>query len=94
VLRAACRSLGRLKDTRAVSALVGIADRRPRFFRLVSGLPQEIRAAAVRALAELGMPEARAGLERALKDPAKEIRSAARLALLKLPRESSSKTSE
>jgi len=67
--------------------------RRPRFFGLVSGLPQEIRAAAVRALAELGMPEARAGLERALKDPAKEIRSAARLALLKLPRESSSKTS-
>ena len=87
VLRAACLSLGRLKDARAVSALVGIADRRPRFFGLVRGVPQEIRAAAVRALAELGMPEARAGLERALKDPAKGIRSAARLALLKLPRD-------
>ena len=93
VLRAACRSLGRLKDARAVSALVGVADRRPRFFGLVSGLPEDIRAIAVRSLAELGMPEARAGLERALKDPAKEIRSAARLALLKLQRESSSKKS-
>lgn len=93
VLRAACRSLGRLKDARAVSALVGIADRRPRFFGLVGGLPEDIRATAVRSLAELGMPEARAGLERALKDPSKEIRSAARLALLKLPRESSSRTS-
>jgi HEAT repeat protein len=39
------------------------------------------------------MPEAKAGLERALKDPSKEIRSAARLALLKLQRESSSKKS-
>lgn len=86
VLRAACASLGRLKDPRAVEALVALADRRPRYFGLVRGLPESVRAAAVRALGELAMPEAKEGLERALRDRSRTVRSAARLALLRLPR--------
>ena len=88
VLRAACLSLGRLGDARAVPVLLGIVDRRPRFFGLVKGAPEASRAAAARSLGELGTPGAKAGLERALKDPAKGVRSAAQRALLRLQRQS------
>jgi len=93
VLPAACQTLGRLRDPRALPALVGIVDRRPRLLGIVKGLPQAARVAAVRALGELGAPEARAALQRAMKDRAKDVRAAARFALLKLQRESGAKPS-
>src|SRR3990167_7051128 len=123
VLPAACQTLGRLRDPRALPALVGIVDRRPRLLGIVKGLPQAARVAAVRALGELGgaprppragivrarpraarvaavralgelgAPEARAALQRAMKDRAKDVRAAARFALLKLQRESGTKPS-
>ncbi len=93
VLRAACLSLGRLGDARAVIVLLGIVDRRPRFFGLVKGAPEAARVAAVRSLGEFGTPAARAGLKRARRDPAKGVRLAAQRALLRLRRESRSKES-
>jgi diguanylate cyclase (GGDEF)-like protein len=84
VLRAACLCLGRLRDPRAVAPLLSVLERRPRFFGLVKGLPEGIRATAARSLGELALPEARAGLLWAQKDRSKAVRSAARLALLRL----------
>ncbi|MFQ5946093.1 MAG: diguanylate cyclase domain-containing protein [Anaerolineae bacterium] len=84
VLRIACLRLGTLKDARAVIPLLRILWRRPRFFGLLKGLPEGIRATAAHALGELALPEAREGLEAAVKDPRKTVRSAARLALLKI----------
>ncbi|MBI4588861.1 MAG: diguanylate cyclase [Candidatus Rokubacteria bacterium] len=87
VLRAACLCLGRLNDKRAVDPLLRVLERRPRFFGLVKGLPEGIRATAARALGELAFVEARKGLEVALKDRDKTVRSAARLALLRVQQE-------
>ncbi len=87
VLRVACLRLGTLQDARAVSPLLRILGRRPRFFGLRKGLPEEIRATAARALGELGFPEAREGLEVAVKDPSNSVRAAVRLALHKIPQE-------
>lgn len=87
VLRVACLHLGTLKDTRAVSPLLRILGRRPRFFGLRKGLPEDIRTTAARTLGELGSPEAREGLERAFKDPSNMVRAAARLALHKMQQE-------
>lgn len=84
VRRMACMCLGGLKDARAVVPLLHVLGRRPRFFGLVKGLPEVIRATAARSLGELHMPGVGEGLELALKDPSKTVRSAARLALLKL----------
>lgn len=87
VLRVACLRLGTLQDARAVSPLLRILGRRPRFFGLRKGLPEEIRATAARALGELGFPEAREGLEVAVKDPSNSVRAAVRLALHKIHQE-------
>lgn len=87
VLKVSCTRLGTLKDTRAVSPLLRILGRRPRFFGLRKGLPEEIRATAARALGELGSQEAREGLEAAFKDPSNAVRAAARLALHKIQQE-------
>ena len=87
VLRAACLCLGRLKDVRAVPPLLQVLARRPRFFGLVKGLPEGTRATAARALGELAFPEAREGLEAALRSRGKTVRSAARLALLQIQQE-------
>ncbi|MBI3624955.1 MAG: diguanylate cyclase [Candidatus Rokubacteria bacterium] len=84
VLRVACLCLGRLKDPRAVPSLLQILQRRPRFFGLRKGVPEGIRATAARSLGELQLPEAKLALEAALKDPGKTVRSAARLALLRV----------
>lgn len=87
VLRTACLRLGTLQNARAVSPLLRILGRRPRFFGLRKGLPEEIRATAARALGELGFPEAREGLEVAVKDPSNSVRAAVRLALHKIHQE-------
>lgn len=87
VLKVTCLRLGTLKDARAVSSLLRILGRRPRFFGLRKGLPEEIRATAARALGELGSHEARGGLEAAFKDPSNAVRAAARLALHKIQQE-------
>lgn len=87
VLRVACLRLGTLQDARAVSPLLRILGRRPRFFGLRKGLPEEIRATAARALGELGFPEAREGLEVAVKDRSNSVRAAVRLALHKIHQE-------
>lgn len=87
VLRVACLRLGTLQDARAVSPLLRILGRRPRFFGLRKGLPEEIRVTAARALGELGFPEAREGLEVAVKDPSNSVRAAVRLALHKIHQE-------
>ncbi len=84
VQRVACLCLGRLKDLRAVPPLLQILQRRPRFFGLRKGLPEGVRATAARALGELQLPEAKLALEAALKDPGRTVRSAARLALLRV----------
>jgi HEAT repeat protein len=84
VQRAACLSLGGLKDARAVPPLVEILGRRPRFFGLVKGLPEGIRATAARSLGELAFPEAKEALQVGLRDRSKTVRSASRLALLRL----------
>ena len=85
--RAACLSLGGLQNTRAVPPLLEILRRRPRFFGLIKGLPEGIRATAARSLGELHFPEAKQALEIALKDRSKTVRSASRLALLRLQQE-------
>jgi HEAT repeat protein len=85
--RAACLCLGGLKDARAVPPLLEILGRRPRFFGLVKGLPEAIRASAARSLGELHFPEAKEALQRGLKDRSKTVRSASRLALLRLGQE-------
>jgi HEAT repeat protein len=87
VQRVACLCLGGLKDTRAVPPLLEILERRPRFFGLIKGLPEGIRATAARSLGELRFPEAKPALEIALKDRSKTVRSASRLALLRLQQE-------
>ena len=84
VQRAACMCLGGLKDARAVPPLVEILGRRPRFFGLVKGLPEGIRATAARSLGELAFPEAKEALQVGLRDRSKTVRSASRLALLRL----------
>jgi hypothetical protein len=91
VLRVACLCLGRLKDARAIRPLLEILERRPRFFGLKKGIPEGIRAAAARSLGELALPEAKRGLEAALKDRSKTVRSAARLALLRIQQQLDSK---
>jgi HEAT repeat protein len=81
VLTTACQWLGTLSDTRAVDALVDLLSRRPRFFGLVRGTPEAARVTAARALAEVDLPRARAGLRNALKDPSVTVRATARQAL-------------
>lgn len=83
-LKACCLCLGKLKDQRAVDPLIQILRRRPRFLGLVRGLPETVRAAAARALGELGFPEARRALREAVKDSSAAVRSTARLALSRL----------
>ncbi|MEK7364880.1 MAG: hypothetical protein AAB016_13000, partial [candidate division NC10 bacterium] len=85
--RAACACLGGLKDARAVPPLVEILGRRPRFFGLVKGLPEGIRATAARSLGELAFPEAKEALQVGLRDRSKTVRSASRLALLRVQQE-------
>ena len=85
--RAGCLCLGGLKDARAVPPLVEILGRRPRFFGLVKGLPEAIRATAARSLGELAFPEAQEALQVGLKDRSKTVRSASRLALLRVQQE-------
>jgi len=85
--RAACVCLGSLKDARAVPPLVEILGRRPRFFGLVKGLPEGIRATSARSLGELAFPEAKEALQVGLRDRSKTVRSASRLALLRLQQE-------
>jgi len=85
--RAACLCLGGLKDARAVPPLVEILGRRPRFFGLVKGLPEGIRATAARSLGELAFQEAKDALEVGLRDRSKTVRSASRLALLRVQQE-------
>ena len=57
----------------------------------MKGLPEGIRATAARSLGELQLPEAKEALEAALKDPGKKVRSAARLALLRVQQDLDSK---
>ncbi len=87
VQRMACLCLGGLKDARSVPALVEILGRRPRFFGLVKGLPEAIRATAARSLGELAFLEAKEALQVALRDRSKTVRSASRLALLRVQQE-------
>ncbi|MEK7709698.1 MAG: hypothetical protein AAB324_03025, partial [candidate division NC10 bacterium] len=87
VQRIACLCLGGLKDARAVPPLVEILGRRPRFFGLVKGLPEAIRATAARSLGELAFPEAKQALQVGLRDRRKTVRSASRLALLRVQQE-------
>ncbi len=84
VLRIACLCLGGLKDARAVVPLLQVLERRPRFFGLLKGLPEGIRATAARSLGQLRSQEAREGLQVALRDSSKTVRSAARLGLLRI----------
>lgn len=93
ILRAACLCLGGLRDPRAVGPLLEVLRRRPRFFGLRKGLPDGIRATAARSLGEIGLPEGGPGLERALSDPVRTVRSAARLALLRLQQKRGAKPS-
>ncbi len=86
-LKACCICLGRLKDQRAVAPLIQVLERRPRFLGLVRGLPETVRAAAARALGELGFPEASRALRAAAKDRSLAVRSTARLALSRLKQE-------
>jgi HEAT repeat protein len=79
--------LGGLKDARAVPPLVEILGRRPRFFGLVKGLPEGIRATAARSLGALAFPEAKEALQVGLRDRSKTVRSASRLALLRVQQE-------
>jgi hypothetical protein len=70
--------LGRLRDPRAVPALVD---------RLKNDSSRHVRAAAATALGEIGDPRAAAFLERATEnDWRQEVRDAAQLAYMKLPR--------
>lgn len=84
VLKAACLCLAHLGDERAVRALVGLLERRPRLFGLVKGLPDTVRASAARALGEFALPEARRALRVALKDSSLAVRSTARVALSRI----------
>ncbi|MCI0548227.1 MAG: HEAT repeat domain-containing protein, partial [Candidatus Rokubacteria bacterium] len=84
VLKAACLCLGQLKDERAVGPLVEILQHRARFLGLVKGSPEMVRAAAARALGELGDREAQDALRAVLKDGSMTVRSTARLALARL----------
>lgn len=84
VLKTACLGLGQLKDERAVEPLVEVLQRRARFLGLVKGFHETVRAAAARALGELGSPEAQEALHAVLKDASRAVRSTARLALLRL----------
>ncbi|MBI3031577.1 MAG: diguanylate cyclase [Candidatus Rokubacteria bacterium] len=84
VQRMACLCLGGLKDPSAVPPLVEILGRRPRFFGLVKGLSEAIRATAARSLGELAFPEAEEALQVGLRDRSKTVRSASRLALLRI----------
>ncbi len=84
VLRITCLCLGGLRDPRALGPLLQVLKRRPRLLGLKKGLPEAVRATAARSLGELQLPEPRRALERALKDRSKTVRSAARIALLKI----------
>ena len=84
VLKAACLCLGQLKDERAVGPLIEVLQRRARFLGIVKGSPETVRAAAARALGELGSPEAQVALRGVLKDASMAVRSTARLALSRL----------
>lgn len=84
VMKAACLCLGYLKDERSVHTLIEILQRRPRFFGLIKGLPDTVRAVAARALGELPFPEAEQGLRGALRDSNLTVRSSARVALSRL----------
>lgn len=91
VLRVACLCLGGLRDQRAVDPLLQILGQNSRFFGLVKGLPEGIRATAARSLGELQFPEAKRALEAVLKDRSKTVRAAARFALLKFQQQSETK---
>ncbi|MEK7364881.1 MAG: diguanylate cyclase [candidate division NC10 bacterium] len=84
VLKAACLCLGQLKNERAVGPLIEVLQRRARFLGIVKGFPETVRAAAARALGELGSPEAQEALRGVLKDASMAVRSTARLALARL----------
>jgi hypothetical protein len=84
VLKAACLCLGQLKDERAVGPLIEVLQRRARFLGIVKGFPETVRAAAARALGELGSPEAQEALRGVLKDASMAVRTTARLALARL----------
>ncbi len=83
-LKAACLCLGQLKDERALGPLIELLQRRARFLGIVKGSPEAVRAAAARALGELGSPEAQVALRGVLKDASMAVRSTARLALSRL----------
>jgi diguanylate cyclase (GGDEF)-like protein len=83
-LKAVCLCLGHLRDPRAAAPLMAVLERRPRLLGIVKGLPDTVRAAAARALGDLGAPEARPALRAALKDPSLSVRSVARVALARL----------
>ncbi|MGH7263039.1 MAG: HEAT repeat domain-containing protein, partial [Candidatus Rokuibacteriota bacterium] len=91
VVKAACVCLGQFKDQRAVGPLAEILQRRPRFWGLVKGAPETVRAAAGRALGELAFPEAQQALRAVLKDASLAVRSTARLALARVRPEPESK---
>ncbi len=84
VLKAACLCLGQLKDERATGPLIEVLQRRARFLGIVKGSPETVRAAAARALGELGSPEAQEALRAVLNDASMAVRSTARLALSRL----------
>lgn len=84
VLKLACLCLGQLKDERAVVPLIEILHRRARFLGIVKGAPETVRAAAARALGELGSPEVQEALRAVLKDASMAVRSTARMALSRL----------
>jgi len=67
-----------------VGPLIEVLQRRARFLGIVKGFPETVRAAAARALGELGSPEAQAALRAVLKDASMAVRSTARLALSRL----------
>jgi len=87
VMRIACLCLGGLKDARAIVPLLQVLQRRPRFFGLVKGLPEGIRATAARSLGELQSQGASEGLQVALRDSSRTVRSAAHIALLRIQQE-------
>jgi hypothetical protein len=77
--REGCYTLGRLKDPRAVAALVD---------RLKNDWDVDVRIAAATALGEIGDPRAKVYLERVtIYDRKQKVRDAAALALAALPRE-------
>jgi hypothetical protein len=78
VRKEAVIELGRMRDPRAVPALVD---------RLKNDSSRHVRAAAATALGEIGDPRAAVFLERATEhDRRQEVRDAAQLAYMKLPR--------